>query len=102
MDKLLEVVAKLEKIDSNTPPQLVAFSQFIESVRNDINKSPKNVMPSNASWQKVLNEAKKLFIDYKNHDGNWASMSDETARNLIEYIFNAESRSKIQQAVSEL
>ena len=102
MDKLLQMVDKLEEIDSNTPPELVAFSQFIESVRNDIAKAPENKIPSESSWMRTIKEAQDLFINYKNNDWNWASMTDTTAKNLIEQIFKAESRSKIQQSISEL
>jgi hypothetical protein len=68
MDKLLQMVDKLEEIDSNTPPELVAFSQFIESVRNDIAKAPENKIPSESSWMRTIKEAQDLFINYKNND----------------------------------
>lgn len=56
-----------------------------------------------SDWDTQKEKMKILFIDYKNHDGSWASMRDNTARQYIDKIFNkTSSRETIQLNVRKL
>ena len=100
LDKLLEVTTELEKKKTNS--ESTAFAKHIESIRNDIIKSPKGAKVSEKTRKKALEEAQRLWLEYKHNDSSRATMDDETAKKRIEQIFKAESRSKIQEAAIEL
>jgi hypothetical protein len=56
-----------------------------------------------SDWNAQKELMKTLFIDYKNHDGSWASMRDVTAKQYIDNIFNkTSSRETIQLNVRDL
>ena len=56
-----------------------------------------------SDWNTQKEVMKTLFIDYKNHDGSWASMRDVTAKQYIDNIFNkTSSRETIQLNVRDL
>ena len=102
VEKLLQIVSNLEQKDENTPEELAEFAYHMEAIKNDILKAPKWKKISDASRQKAVKEAQTLFIKYKSNDWSRATMTDETARKLVSDILNGASRSKIQEAASEL
>lgn len=102
VEKLLQIVSNLEKKDKNTPEELAEFAYHMEAIRNDILKAPKWKKISDASRQKAVKEAQRLFVEYKSNDWSRATMTDWTARKLVSDILNGASRSKIQEAASEL
>jgi len=101
VSKLWEVLDSLEK-DSHMTEELGPLLTHIEGIKKDLENSPKNSLPSNSTWAAAIKKTQDLYINYKNHDGSWATITDGTAKKLIEQIFNAKSRTEVQNAVAQL
>ncbi len=101
IDSLLDMLAQLEK-DKHTPPEIWPLLAHVEGIKKSLENSPKNSLPSKATWDAAIKETQRLYIVYKNNDGRFATITDATAKKLIEQIFNAKSRVEVQNARSEL
>lgn len=101
IDSLLGMLAQLEK-DKHTPPEIWPLLAHVEGIKKSLENSPKNSLPSKATWDAAIKETQRLYIVYKNNDGRFATITDATAKKLIEQIFNAKSRVEVQNARSEL
>ena len=100
---LITLVENLEGVHWETTKELVRLEQYLKNIKNDFDKAIKNnKVPTQDERSKMRDRVITLFLDYKSHDGSFASMTDWTAKRYITEIFKADSKSAIQRAVSSL
>ena len=100
---LITLVENLEGVHWETTKELVRLEQCLKNIKNDFDKAIKNnKVPTQDERSKMRDKVITLFLDYKSHDGSFASMTDWTAKRYITEIFKADSRSAIQRGVSSL
>jgi hypothetical protein len=53
-------------------------------------------------WRNIVIKVQKNWLDFKNHDGKWASMQDKTACAYIWSILNASDLNTISRNTNNL
>lgn len=86
------------------PTELTALKKYLKNLKHSLDKwFNKGKMPSAAERSKHYNEISKLWIDFKNHDWNFALfMLDATAKKYLHNILYATDKATIQTNIKDL
>ncbi len=92
-----------QRYDDIQPPELINVMTYIDNVAYDMRRGFNNgKLPTDKKWWEICQEFQRLWLEFKDHDWNRASMRDPTARTYIHNIFYAKNQDTIDRYIKEL